>query len=106
MKGHRHKHQLGLEFGKALDNFMTIYNICSPAGQTKAEVIRACAPGQMTARQKSEPEGVGPRGGALPERTLPNHSKGLSWTGLCGQILTSQRKQWVWLGYGYKTALR
>lgn len=33
VRGHRDKHWLALKFWKALDNFMAVNNICSPAGQ-------------------------------------------------------------------------
>lgn len=75
-----------------------------------AGVIRACALRQMTVGQswgKSPALGhtahgsTGPaEGRAWPGRTLPDHSKGMTWTDPCGQTLSSQRKECVGVAQG------
>lgn len=85
----------------ALDNFMTIYNICSPAGQTKAEVIRKPgAPGQMTARQKSEPEGVGAKAGPCLKGLYPITAKGCPGLASVGRFYLTKEAvgvAWIWI---------
>lgn len=64
VRGHRRKHQLGLEFWKDWIISWPLIRSAVLLGRLMAEVIRACAPGQMTARQRRR-AGLGGAGPCL-----------------------------------------